>query len=254
MRPHTVDEARFVVDTVDAWQDVFMATLGRRMVYAADEYYLLAERPFPGGRDVRRVRMHEDGIGMARAFGLEFSGAADHGIGVQPGFFAWVDGAPATGYRAPRGEPRRGRGVRGHPRSAVRGERRRPRRRRCDLGPAHAAPLGSRRHPHRDLRGRGARAPRRVPWVATTSASSRCRTEFFGGNVGRRRPDGRRGPDPGALGRARRAIGTSCPTSASPRAGSSTASHPTTCPARWRSSPPMACRSAGRWSIGGRCC
>ncbi|MGH9266073.1 MAG: DUF512 domain-containing protein, partial [Acidimicrobiales bacterium] len=24
------------------------------------------------------------------------------GIGVQPGFFAWVDGAPAQGYRAPR--------------------------------------------------------------------------------------------------------------------------------------------------------
>ncbi|MFI5043972.1 MAG: DUF512 domain-containing protein, partial [Acidimicrobiales bacterium] len=105
MRPHTVDEARFVVDTVDAWQDVFMATLGRRMVYAADEYYLLAQRPFPEADTYGAFEMHEDGIGMARAFGLEFSGASDHGIGVQPGFFAWVDGAPATGYRAPRGEP-----------------------------------------------------------------------------------------------------------------------------------------------------
>ncbi|MGZ4786817.1 MAG: DUF512 domain-containing protein, partial [Acidimicrobiales bacterium] len=47
--------------------------------------------------------MHEDGIGMARAFEAEFSGATDdHAIGVQPGFFAWVDGAPAEGYRAPR--------------------------------------------------------------------------------------------------------------------------------------------------------
>src|SRR3954453_5489306 len=47
MRPHTVAEARAVVDTVEEWQEVFVATLGRRLVFAADEYYLLAGRPFP---------------------------------------------------------------------------------------------------------------------------------------------------------------------------------------------------------------
>jgi len=50
--------------------------------------------------------MHEDGIGMGRAFEAEFTGRTDgDAIGAQPGFFAWVDGAPAEGYRAPRGEP-----------------------------------------------------------------------------------------------------------------------------------------------------
>ncbi|MCB0951412.1 MAG: DUF512 domain-containing protein, partial [Microthrixaceae bacterium] len=44
----------------------------------------------------------EDGIGMARAFEMEFNGTVEQGIGVQPGFFNWVDGAPAEGYRAPR--------------------------------------------------------------------------------------------------------------------------------------------------------
>ncbi|NLA37583.1 MAG: DUF512 domain-containing protein, partial [Actinobacteria bacterium] len=43
-----------------------------------------------------------DGIGMARAFEMEFRGQTDEAIGVQPGFFNWVDGAPAEGYRAPR--------------------------------------------------------------------------------------------------------------------------------------------------------
>ncbi len=105
MRPHTRAEAEFVVETVSAWQDVFLATLGRRMVHAADEYHLLAGRAFPAAEVYGDFGMHEDGIGMARAFEAEFTGAADHGIGVQPGFFAWVDGAPATGYRAPRGEP-----------------------------------------------------------------------------------------------------------------------------------------------------
>ena len=105
MRPHTTAEARFVVETVAAWQDVFTATIGRPMVFAADEYYLLADLAFPDAASYGDFGMHEDGIGMARAFELEFTGLADDGIGVQPGFFAWVDGAPAAGYRAPRGEP-----------------------------------------------------------------------------------------------------------------------------------------------------
>ena len=43
---------------------------------------------------------------MARAFQMELAGEveAESGIGVQPGFFAWVDGAPAEGYRAPRAD------------------------------------------------------------------------------------------------------------------------------------------------------
>jgi hypothetical protein len=49
--------------------------------------------------------MHEDGIGMARTFELEMHGLAEEPTGVAPGFFAWVDGAPAEGYRAPRVVP-----------------------------------------------------------------------------------------------------------------------------------------------------
>jgi putative radical SAM enzyme (TIGR03279 family) len=105
MRPHTRAEAEQVLDTVQAARDVFSDLLGHPMVYAADEYYLLAGRPFPGADAYGDFGMHEDGIGMARAFELEFTGRAGAGIGVQPGFFAWVDGAPAAGYRAPRGEP-----------------------------------------------------------------------------------------------------------------------------------------------------
>src|SRR5438874_8590989 len=42
MRPHTRLEAEAVVECVEDWQDVFRVALGRRLVFAADEYYLLA--------------------------------------------------------------------------------------------------------------------------------------------------------------------------------------------------------------------
>jgi putative radical SAM enzyme (TIGR03279 family) len=94
MRAHTVAEARAVVDVVDDWQDVFAATLGRRMVYAADEYYLMAQRPFPPAERYDGFPMHEDGIGMARTFEAEFHGRRPDATGVRRGFFAAVDAPP----------------------------------------------------------------------------------------------------------------------------------------------------------------
>ena len=84
------------------WQTAFVAHVGRRVVHAADEYYLLAGQPFPPADAYEGFAMHEDGVGMARSFAQEFGGSVDDVIGVRPGFFAWVDGAPADGYRAPR--------------------------------------------------------------------------------------------------------------------------------------------------------
>jgi putative radical SAM enzyme (TIGR03279 family) len=102
MRAHTADEANAVVDTVHDWQDIFLTTVGHRMVFAADEYYLMTGRPFPPASTYAGFDMHEDGIGMARTFAMEFTGEVDVPVGPQSGFFAWVDGAPAAGYRAPR--------------------------------------------------------------------------------------------------------------------------------------------------------
>ncbi|HEV3352592.1 MAG TPA: DUF512 domain-containing protein [Acidimicrobiales bacterium] len=102
LRVHTVDEAAAVIDTVEEWQDIFLSTLGRRLVFAADEYYLLARRSFPLPEAYEGFPQHENGVGMARTFELELLGKKDTGTGVHAGFFSWVDGAPAEGYRAPR--------------------------------------------------------------------------------------------------------------------------------------------------------
>jgi NifB/MoaA-like Fe-S oxidoreductase len=75
-------------------------------VYVSDEYYLLAGRPFPALADYDECAQHENGIGMARTFEAEvhaaLSGDEIAPTGPRCGFFAWVDGAPADGYRAPR--------------------------------------------------------------------------------------------------------------------------------------------------------
>jgi putative radical SAM enzyme (TIGR03279 family) len=103
MRAHSRAEAVAVCETVERWQDTFVAALGRRMVFAADEYYLMAEQTFPEPAAYEGFPQHENGIGMARAFEAAFAGDQHAARGARPGFFAAVDGAPASGYRANRG-------------------------------------------------------------------------------------------------------------------------------------------------------
>ena len=106
LRPHTRAEAIDVLATVERWQTRFLTAIGRRMVFAADEYYLLADCDFPHDDDYEGFPQHENGIGMARTFWREVDAAVQGvvrgGTGPRSGFFAWVDGAPPDGYRAAR--------------------------------------------------------------------------------------------------------------------------------------------------------
>lgn len=102
MRAHTAEEALDVLEIVEDWQRRFLDLLGRRLVHAADEYYIMAGRDFPNSETYEGFSMHEDGIGMARTFEMEFRGLKNEATGTASGFFAWVDGAPPEGYRAVR--------------------------------------------------------------------------------------------------------------------------------------------------------
>jgi len=169
MRLHSVAEARAMVHAIHEWQEVFLRVLGKRMVFAADEYYLMAGLPFPEPEAYEGFHMHEDGIGMARTFEAEFFGQAEAPTGVQSGFFAWVDGAPAEGYRAPR-NPAGDTGLRGT--SAAEATP-------VQLTPRRQAPIGI-------LTGEyGARIL--APLVATLGRDDirviPVRNEFFGGNT-----------------------------------------------------------------------
>ena len=70
--------------------------LSRRLVFASDEYYLLADRPFPPPATYEGFEMHEDGIGMARTLELELLGEKADATGRQEGFFVWADASTST--------------------------------------------------------------------------------------------------------------------------------------------------------------
>ncbi len=102
MRPHTTGEAVAVLEAVEEWQGVYRAALGRALVHASDEYYLLAGRPFPSASSYDGFPQHENGIGMATSFAESFLSGEQAGPTGHGGFFQSVDGAPASGYRAKR--------------------------------------------------------------------------------------------------------------------------------------------------------
>lgn len=105
MRAHTRAEAAAVVDCVEDWQDIYQRVLGRRLAFVGDEYYLLAERPFPSAETYESFAMHEDGVGMACTFEREFFDETAPTTGPQAGFFAWADssGSSEADYEPYRG-------------------------------------------------------------------------------------------------------------------------------------------------------
>jgi putative radical SAM enzyme (TIGR03279 family) len=68
LRSLTAGEARALVDTAAAWQRAFLAALGTRFVFVADEVFLLAGRPLPPAAAYEGFPVAEDGIGLVRRF------------------------------------------------------------------------------------------------------------------------------------------------------------------------------------------
>jgi NifB/MoaA-like Fe-S oxidoreductase len=167
MRDHSVDEAVAVVEIVERWQTTYLEVLDRRMVFAADEYYLLAGRPFPSAETYEGFAMHEDGIGMARTFEMEFLGLSDDVHRPQAGFFAWADAGEelGTGYRAPR-NPAEGTGLRRTPGTVA-------------LRPGRRAPVGVLTAPYGAAVLRPLIAALERPDVRIVEVTN----EFFGGNI-----------------------------------------------------------------------
>lgn len=66
------DEARALVETVHSWQRRFLASLGTRFVFLADEIYLQAGAPVPPAEAYEEFPVVEDGVGLVRRFEDEF--------------------------------------------------------------------------------------------------------------------------------------------------------------------------------------
>jgi len=75
--PVTADDAAAVLDTIGAWQERFAAKRGDSVVYASDEFYLLAGRDLPPYEAYGDFPQIENGVGLLRAFEAELSDGAE---------------------------------------------------------------------------------------------------------------------------------------------------------------------------------
>lgn len=73
----TLSEAVDIIDMIDRVAEENKRTLGTRLFYAADEFYLKAKRPLPSAEYYEEYPQIENGVGMLRSFSDEADMAID---------------------------------------------------------------------------------------------------------------------------------------------------------------------------------
>jgi len=68
LRPYRPDEAGPVLDQISAWQRAYRRQHGLNLVYASDEWYLLAGHEFPPADEYDGFPQLENGVGLTRVF------------------------------------------------------------------------------------------------------------------------------------------------------------------------------------------
>ncbi len=71
----TKEEAEQVIDYIEGWQKEFYEQYGLHFVHASDEFYALAERPYPEEERYDGYVQLENGVGMMRLLWEEFAQA-----------------------------------------------------------------------------------------------------------------------------------------------------------------------------------
>ena len=103
--PHTEATAQRDLEIIEYWQEVARRQVGKRLFFASDELYLMADRALPPSEAYEDYAQHENGIGMTRALYDEIDRLERGSDGERPlitGEWRSIPAAPAHGYRAPR--------------------------------------------------------------------------------------------------------------------------------------------------------
>ncbi len=66
------DSSIEVIEQISKWQEKFLEKYGKRTVYLADEFYIMAEKDFPEYEEYEEFPQLENGVGMIKAFEDEF--------------------------------------------------------------------------------------------------------------------------------------------------------------------------------------
>lgn len=73
LKPFDTDSSAAVIDQVENWQHCLMEKSGSRVVYIADEFYIMAGRPIPPYSAYEDFPQIENGVGMTAMFREEFN-------------------------------------------------------------------------------------------------------------------------------------------------------------------------------------
>jgi len=73
----TKSEAGEIIDLINSFGDMMLERHGERFVYAADEFYLKAEREIPQSDYYGEYSQLENGVGMLRSFADEFTSCTE---------------------------------------------------------------------------------------------------------------------------------------------------------------------------------
>ncbi|MDR2005926.1 MAG: DUF512 domain-containing protein [Acidaminococcales bacterium] len=68
LRSFTGGEAREIIEQISRWQKECRQNIGRRFIYPADEFFVLAGLPFPAAEDYDGFAQYENGVGISRVF------------------------------------------------------------------------------------------------------------------------------------------------------------------------------------------
>ena len=187
LRPHTRDEAAAVVALAERYHALSLELLGRRSVFASDEFYLVAGEDPPGPDALRQPRPGRERRGHGRALHPRLRRArVERGAGHRL--------LPERRRRAGLGVPRAARGRRAGAGPRPGGDPHRRVRRADPL-----APGGARRLPRRRGRRRGEQVLRREHQGGRPAHRRRPRPRARRRGRGRHLPRPRRLPQRGAL-------------------------------------------------------
>ena len=78
LKMYEKNTARCTIDIIDRYAEEFKQTLGKRLCYAADEFYLQAELPFPEYEYYGEFTQLEDGVGLCALLKHDFYEALDY--------------------------------------------------------------------------------------------------------------------------------------------------------------------------------
>lgn len=75
LEPFNEQSAAEVIEIVEEFQKKFLSLYGRRMVFASDEFYILAKRELPSAEEYEDYPQYENGLGLLRSLIDEFDEA-----------------------------------------------------------------------------------------------------------------------------------------------------------------------------------